>query len=152
MDTHAVSHPPPGVTAPRIIVPGATTAITRRTTLRKAFLAPWYPGVKKAWLYAMALAQSHTRVAIHHATLVVNHHHVTGTPEDDQLPLFLGASRAPCARPADSACPPFASAPGASWVGSSTSRPRSRPVRFARSTARCDWPEPPATTSAFEDL
>jgi hypothetical protein len=77
------------VTAPRIIVPGATTAITRRTTMRKAFLAPWHPGVKQAWLYAMALAQSHTRMAIHHATLVINHHHVTGTPEDDQLPLFL---------------------------------------------------------------
>jgi hypothetical protein len=77
------------VTAPRIIVPGATTAITRRTTLRKAFLAPWHPGVKQAWLYAMALAQSHTRVAVHHGTLVINHHHVTATPEDDQLPLFL---------------------------------------------------------------
>jgi hypothetical protein len=77
------------VTAPRIIVPGATTAITRRTTMRKAFLAPWHPGVKQAWLYSMALAQSHTRVAIHHASLVITHHHLTGTPEDDRLPLFL---------------------------------------------------------------
>ena len=30
------------VTSTRIVVRGATTAITRRTTLRKAFLAPWH--------------------------------------------------------------------------------------------------------------
>jgi hypothetical protein len=77
------------VTAPRIIVPGATTAITRRTTMRKAFLAPWHPGVQQAWLYSMALAQSHTDVAVHHATDVITHHHVTVTPERDNLPHFL---------------------------------------------------------------
>jgi hypothetical protein len=29
------------MTSPRMIVSGATTVITRRTTLRKAFLSPW---------------------------------------------------------------------------------------------------------------
>jgi hypothetical protein len=77
------------VTAPRIIVPGATTAVTRRTTMRKAFLAPWHPGVQQAWLYSMALAQSHTEVAVHHATSAITHHHVTVTPEHDNLPHFL---------------------------------------------------------------
>ncbi len=82
------SHPRPGVTAPRIIVPGATTAITRRTTLRKAFLAPWHPGVEQAWLYSLALAQRHTGVAVHHATRVITHNHLTVTPERDNLPCF----------------------------------------------------------------
>jgi hypothetical protein len=76
------------VTAPRIIVPGATTAITRRTTLRKAFLAPWHPGVEQAWLYSLALAQRHTGVAVHHATRVITHNHLTVTPERDNLPCF----------------------------------------------------------------
>jgi hypothetical protein len=76
------------VTAPRIIVPGATTAITRRATLRKAFLAPWHPGVEQAWLYSLALAQKHTGVAIHHATRVITHNHLTVTPERDNLPCF----------------------------------------------------------------
>ena len=82
------SHPSPGVTAPRIIVPGATTAITRRTTMRKAFLAPWHSGVGQAWLYSLALAQKHTEVAVHHAARVVTHHHLTVTPEHDNLPRF----------------------------------------------------------------
>jgi hypothetical protein len=77
------------VTAPRIIVPSATTAVTRRTTVRKAFLAPWHPGVQQAWLYSMALAQSHTDVAVHHAAGVITHHHVTVTPERHNLPRFL---------------------------------------------------------------
>ena len=77
------------VTAPRIIVAGATTAVTRRCTMRKAFLGPWHPGVEQAWLYSLALAQQHTGVAIHHGVRVVNHHHLTVTPEHDNLPRFL---------------------------------------------------------------
>ena len=76
------------MTAPRIIVPGATTAITRRATMRKAFLAPWHPGVGQAWLYALALAQKRTDVAVHHGVPVITHHHLTVTPERDNLPLF----------------------------------------------------------------
>jgi putative transposase len=76
------------VTAPRIIVPGATTALTRRTTLRKAFLAPWHPLVSQVWLYALADAQRATQVAVHHAISVINHHHLTVTPQVDNLPEF----------------------------------------------------------------
>jgi len=76
------------VTAPRIIVKGATTAITRRTTLRKAFLAPWHPLVSDIWLFAIADAQLHTGVAIHHANCVINHHHLECTPQCDNLPEF----------------------------------------------------------------
>jgi hypothetical protein len=77
------------MTAPRAIVAGATTAITRRTTLRKAFLAPWHPGVEQAFHYALADAQRRTGVAVHHATLVLTHHHLSVTPERDNLPEFL---------------------------------------------------------------
>ena len=77
------------MTAPRTIVRGATTAITRRTTLRKAFLAPWHPGVEQAWLYSLAHAQQRTGVAVHHATLVLTHHPLVVTPEHDNLPEFL---------------------------------------------------------------
>jgi len=76
------------MTAPRIIVSGATTAITRRTTLRKAFLAPWHPMVSGIFRYSLADAQRHTDVEIHHATCVITHQHLTVTPERDNLPEF----------------------------------------------------------------
>ncbi len=56
--------------------------------MRKAFLAPWHPGVKQAWLYSLALAQKRTAVAVHHGIPVITHHHLTVTPERDNLPLF----------------------------------------------------------------
>lgn len=77
------------MTAPRIVVSGATTALTRRTTLRKAFLGAWHPLVRECWLYALADAQRHTQVAVHHSVLVVSHHHTTVTPLHDNLPEFL---------------------------------------------------------------
>jgi len=77
------------MTSPRVIVAGATTAITRRTTLRKAFLGPWDPWVQQCWLYALADAQRHSGVAIHHGVLVVNHEHLTVTPSHDNLPEFV---------------------------------------------------------------
>jgi len=76
------------MTAPRIIVPGATIALTRRTTLRKAFLSPWHPLVKDVWLYSLAHAQHERSVAVHHGTLVINHEHLMVTPEHDNLPQF----------------------------------------------------------------
>jgi hypothetical protein len=77
-----------GVTVTRIIVTGATTAITRRTAYRKAFLAPWDPMVRQIWLYAMADAQKETGVAVHHGVSVINHHHLTVTPSTNNLPVF----------------------------------------------------------------
>ncbi len=77
------------MTAPRIVVAGATTAISRRTTLRKGFLGAWDPRVQQAWLYSLAAAQQATGVAVHHGITVVNHHHLTVTPQSDNLPEFL---------------------------------------------------------------
>ena len=78
------------VTSPRIVVSGATTAITRRTTLRKAFLSPWHPLVPQVYLYCLAEAQRRTEVAVHHGICVINHHHATVTAAHDNLPEFNG--------------------------------------------------------------
>jgi len=76
------------VTAPAIVVRGATVALCRRTNLRKAFLAPWHEEVAGIWLYSLALAQRNTKVAIHQTTLVLNHHHTEVTPTEANLPDF----------------------------------------------------------------
>jgi len=80
---------PSGVTAQRIIVAGATTSVTRRCTLRKAFLAPWDERVVDARLYAMAYAQRQTGVAIHHSVDVITHSHTNVTPSQSNLPEFV---------------------------------------------------------------
>ena len=77
------------VTAPRIVVRGATMALTRRTTFRKAFLADWAPEVDGVWLYALADAAREHRVAVHHAVRVVTHHHLTVTLTEPNLGAFL---------------------------------------------------------------
>ena len=76
------------MTAPAIVVAGATMALTRRTVLRKAFLAPWHPLVQQIWLYALADAQRITGVAVHHSTLVITHHHTSVTASHANLPTF----------------------------------------------------------------
>ena len=77
-----------GVSPPLITVRGATAALTRRTTMRKAFLGPWHPMVEKLWLYSLADAQANTDVAVHLSTLVVNHHHTDVTPSQANLSEF----------------------------------------------------------------
>jgi len=77
------------VSLPRIIVRGATTMVTKRTNLRKAFLAPWHPDVKRIWLYALASAQQQYEVEIHTGSLPVNHEHLQVTPTKDNLPEFV---------------------------------------------------------------
>ena len=79
-----------GVSPPRIYVRGATLALTRRTTMRKAFLAPWHPLVEQLRLWFLAKAQVATGVAIHAAHDVVTHHHTRiTTASADALPEFL---------------------------------------------------------------
>ena len=62
--------------------------MTRRSTMRRAFLAPWHSLVKDVWLYSLAYARREKSVAVHHGTLVINHEHATVTPERDNLPQF----------------------------------------------------------------
>lgn len=78
-----------GVTRPRIVVPGATLAITRRTVLRKAFLGDWDPRVSEGFLYCLAHAANKYRATVHIATRVVSHHHLDATFDDANWPDFL---------------------------------------------------------------
>jgi REP element-mobilizing transposase RayT len=77
------------VTAPRIIVEGATYAITRRCAFRKLFLTPLTPVVHQGVLYALALAQHKARVLLHGEVFMPNHAHLTVTPVEQNLPDFL---------------------------------------------------------------
>ena len=63
--------------------------MTRRTSFRKAFLAPWDPRVEQCWLYALADAQRLTNVAVHHGVRVVSHQHVSVTLAEENLGRFL---------------------------------------------------------------
>jgi len=73
----------------RATVSGATSAITRRCVLRKAFLAPWHPMVKDIWLYSLADAQRELTVDLNATRLAINHHHTIATPEGKVLPEFM---------------------------------------------------------------
>ena len=77
------------MTHPRIVVPGATLAVCRRTMYRKGFLGPWDPRVADVYLYALADAQRQTNVAIHDAVLVVSHHHACITPSEANVGEFF---------------------------------------------------------------
>ena len=81
--------PPLSMTRPRIVVPGATLALCRRTNLRKAFLADWDPLIDEIFLYALADAQRHTGVAIHSAVRVATHYHIQVTLSEANLGEFL---------------------------------------------------------------
>ena len=97
---------------PRLITENACVAITRRTTLRKAFLFPWAgtgdvleSGAAAAWsrgaststsdprwdqvgqifAYAAGLAQRATKIDWHQLVLVGTHHHSQATPRDREL-------------------------------------------------------------------
>ncbi|MBX3247786.1 MAG: hypothetical protein KF901_11455 [Myxococcales bacterium] len=72
---------------PRFVTRGAMVGITRRATLRKAFLAPWHELVGQTWAYLLAYAQQQTGVELHHASLVANHQHMGATANDYLLDL-----------------------------------------------------------------
>lgn len=78
-----------GVTRPRIIVPGATMALTRRNTHRKLLWTPFATVVHQGWMYALARAQQEHDVLLHHGILQSNHAHLTVTPKKANLPEFL---------------------------------------------------------------
>ena len=77
------------MTAPRTVVRGATLAISRRTTCRKAALGDWHENVGRAFLYSLADAQRRTGIEVHSAVRVVTHHHTQVTLTDRNLNEFL---------------------------------------------------------------
>ena len=76
------------VTKARIVVPGQTLAVTRRTTLRKLLWTPSAPIVAQGFLYALAEAQQRYDVEVHHVSLMPTHHHTTITPREANAPAF----------------------------------------------------------------
>ena len=73
----------------RIVVKGATTALTRRTSHRKLLATPSSPMVTQGYLFALGMAQVKTGMLVHHGTLMPNHTHVAVTPTDANLPEFV---------------------------------------------------------------
>jgi hypothetical protein len=95
------------VVHPRLITENACVALTRRTSFRKAFVAPWagssrdavsgaaalrrgassscWDQVGQIFAYAAALAQRATKIDWHQLVLNVNHHHSQATPRDREL-------------------------------------------------------------------
>ena len=67
-------------------------AITRRTILRKALLAPWDSRVATIWLYSLAKAARDNDVDVNHTMLAVNHQHSVATPRAATLPKFMHAA------------------------------------------------------------
>ena len=72
----------------RIVVRGATTALTRRTAFRKLLWSPSSPVITQGYLFALGMAQAKTGMLVHHGTLMPNHAHVTVTPTEANLPAF----------------------------------------------------------------
>ena len=77
------------MTPPRIVVAGATTAITRRTVLRKMLWVPSDDLVHDGYLYALALAQTKFDVRVHHGQGMATHWHTCVTAMQANLPEFL---------------------------------------------------------------
>lgn len=77
------------VTAPRIVVRGATYAVTRRCVCRKAFLGWWHPEVDDIFFWCLAYAAEKCGVHLHHAVRVTSHYHLTLTVTEENLGEFL---------------------------------------------------------------
>lgn len=80
------------VTFARPVIEGAVTALTRRTSFRKAMLGPWDPRVSQIWFYSFGLAAEREDVNPHHTNLVLSHQHSTVTARKKNLPRFNHAT------------------------------------------------------------
>lgn len=76
------------MTQPRIITPGATHFITRRTVGRYHLFAP-DPRIRQVFLYSLAVAAERKSIAVHLAMLMSTHEHLVVTDVAGQLPGFL---------------------------------------------------------------
>ncbi|MBO6936663.1 MAG: hypothetical protein JJ863_16945 [Deltaproteobacteria bacterium] len=77
------------MTAPRIVVPGATYAVTRRCVCRKAFLGWWHPEVDDIFFWCLVMVAEKCGVYLHHAVRVGSHYHLTFTITRKNLGEFL---------------------------------------------------------------
>ena len=76
------------MTQPRLIVPGATHLVTRRTIHRYHLFAP-DPQAGQIFLYCLAVAARRNGVLVHVVTLMSTHPHIIVTDVEGRLPAFL---------------------------------------------------------------
>jgi len=79
---------PPGMSAPRCVLPGVTYLVTRRCSERRFFLRP-APEVNCIIRYCLALAASRHDIALHAYAVLSNHYHLVLTDRRGLLPLFM---------------------------------------------------------------
>ena len=68
---------------------GGCYALTRRTNMRKAFLAPWHEDVSQALLYSLGSAQEATGVTLHCFTPNLTHYHLSHSDDNARRPEFV---------------------------------------------------------------
>jgi len=80
--------PLPCMTQPRLVVPGDTLMITRRTLLRHHLFRP-DPAIRQIYLYTLALCARQFGILVHAVTLMSTHEHLIVTDPQGRYPKFL---------------------------------------------------------------
>ncbi len=75
------------MTAPRQVLPGTTSLITRRCSERRFFLRP-SQATNEIFLYVLAIAARRYNVEVHAFCVLSNHYHLVVTDRDACLPAF----------------------------------------------------------------
>ena len=75
------------MTAPRQVLPGTTSLITRRCSERRFFLRP-SQATNEIFLYVLAVAARRYNVEVHAFCVLSNHYHLVVTDRDACLPAF----------------------------------------------------------------
>jgi REP-associated tyrosine transposase len=75
------------MTAPRQVLPGTTSLITRRCSERRFFLRP-SQATNGIFLYVLAIAARRYNVQVHAFCVLSNHYHLVVTDRDACLPAF----------------------------------------------------------------
>ena len=78
------------MTQPRLVVPGATVMVTRRTLRRHHLFRP-DPAIRQLYLYTLAVCAKKYDVLVHTVTLMSTHEHLVITDTKGQYPDFLGS-------------------------------------------------------------
>ena len=77
-----------GMTAPRIVLPGDTVMVTRRTLGRRHLFRP-DPAIRRLYLYSLTVCAKEFGVLVHTAVLMSTHEHLVVTDPNRRLPDFL---------------------------------------------------------------
>jgi REP element-mobilizing transposase RayT len=76
------------MTQPRLVVPGDTLMITRRTLRRHHLFRP-DPAIRQLYLYTLALCARQFGILVHAVTLMSTHEHLIVTDPQGRYPDFL---------------------------------------------------------------